>query len=323
MDRVSGQTISQFAALVGGFIALLYTFYYVQQLAYSIGVYSGISKTIVSYNITNKTAATVLVGALSQSTTLGLALHFTYTMIPFAVIILAIGVLWLFSKMHSRLTATLIVISAAIYIILAAILEFDFSFQSALSTFPFAYLGGILALAGGAYTLWGMYNRPTLAKRAVQPVSLSSETPYSNMKVLSNRIMKRLSGELKILDMHFDTNSLDNLMQLMSAHMGNYTSISVLTSDRHLGASFGNSYANFKSELANMNIAVELRVLGQDDAGKQHERILMDGSAAYKIPPLNIINKKNEHIVSINHGEAERRFSGLWPKGTKLENLKT
>ena len=131
MDRVSGQTVSQFAALIGGFITLLYTFYYVQQLAYSIGIYSGISRTIVSYNITNKSASALLVGALSQSTTLTLALHLTYALLPFAVLILAIGVLWLFAKTNLRLTATLMVISAIIYLILAAILEFDFSFKGA------------------------------------------------------------------------------------------------------------------------------------------------------------------------------------------------
>ena len=96
MSRVTGLSVSQVMALVGGFVTLLYTFYYMQQLAYSIGIYSGISRAIVSYNITNKTASTVLVNSISQSTTLTLALHLTYALLPFAVIMLAIGILWLF-----------------------------------------------------------------------------------------------------------------------------------------------------------------------------------------------------------------------------------
>ena len=217
MSRVTGLSVSQVMALVGGFVTLLYTFYYMQQLAYSIGIYSGISRAIVSYNITNKTASTVLVNSISQSTTLTLALHLTYALLPFAVIMLAIGILWLFSKIYSRLTATILVISSAIYLILIVILEFDFSFQGAFSTFPFAYLGGALVLVGGTYPLWKVYFKPPLAKRNVQPVSLSSDTPYSNMKLLSNRIMRKLNGEIKILDMHFDTNALDNLMQLIAS----------------------------------------------------------------------------------------------------------
>lgn len=323
MDRVSGQTVSQFAALIGGFITLLYTFYYVQQLAYSIGIYSGISRTIVSYNITNKSASALLVGALSQSTTLTLALHLTYALLPFAVLILAIGVLWLFAKTNLRLTATLMVISAIIYLILAAILEFDFSFKGALYTFPITYLGGALALAGGLYTLWNAYYKTPSTKRSIQPtVSLSSDTPYSNMKVLSNRIMRKLHGEIKILDMHFDTSSLDNLMQLISGHTQQYRQISVLTSASRLGTSFESSYNDFRSELANRNVAFELRVLSTADAAKQHERILMDDDTAYKIPPFNIINKKNEHIVGINHAEANGRFGKLWSEATKFENLK-
>ena len=214
-------------------------------------------------------------------------------------------------------------ISSAIYLILIVILEFDFSFQGAFSTFPFAYLGGALVLVGGTYPLWKVYFKPPLAKRNVQPVSLSSDTPYSNMKLLSNRIMRKLNGEIKILDMHFDTNSLDNLMQLIASHMAQYRQISVLTSTTRLGASFEKSYGDFKNELANRNVIFDLRVLTPEDAAKQHERLLIDDSTAYKIPPLNIINKKNEHIVGVNHNEADRRFSDLWSKATKFENLRS
>ena len=142
------------------------------------------------------------------------------------------------------------------------------------------------------------------------------------MKVLSNRIMRKLHGEIKILDMHFDTSSLDNLMQLISGHTQQYRQISVLTSASRLGTSFESSYNDFRSELANRNVAFELRVLSTADAAKQHERILMDDDTAYKIPPFNIINKKNEHIVGINHAEANGRFGKLWSEATKFENLK-
>jgi hypothetical protein len=323
MSRESELSLSQVIVLIGGFITLLYTFYYMQQLSYSIGVYSGISRAITTYNVTIKDANSALLGALSQSSTLALALHLTYALLPFAVIILAIGVIWLFSKPYSKMTATILVISSIIYIILVAILEFDFSFNSAIFTFPVAYVGGALALAGGANSLLKMYNRsPQLTRRATPQISINPDTPYSNMRLLSNRLMRKLNGEIKILDMHFDTNSLDNLMQLIEKHMQQYRQISVLTSTMRLGNEFGKSYNDFKNELANRNVIFELRVLSAEDAAKQHERVLMDDGVAYKIPPLNIINKKNEHIVGINQKEAQSRFSNLWSKATKFENLK-
>jgi hypothetical protein len=62
-------------------------------------------------------------------------------------------------------------------------------------------------------------------------------------------------------------------------------------------------------------------VLDDGDAAKQHERLLLDGSEAYKIPPLNIINKKSEHITAVNRDDAARRFEDLWSRAIKFENI--
>lgn len=321
MAKDSRLGISQAIVIVGGFIALLYSFYYMQRLSYSIGVYHGISDTITAYNITNQTAAAALIGSISQSTTLTLALNLTYVLLPFAVLIFAIGVLWLFTR-QSKLTAITLTVSSAIYLILVGILELDFSFSSILSTFPIAYLAGGLALAGGAYSLYGMRYRHAATKRIAPPIVINPEKPYSNMRMLSTRLMGRLNGSIKILDMHFDVNSLDNLMQLIERHTDRYTGIQVLTSTMRLGAEFGKSYADFKKELLNKKIVFDLRVLDSVEAAKQHERLILDDEIAYKIPPINIINKKSEHIVGINHNQARYKFDNLWPKATKYENLK-
>ncbi|EQD46801.1 hypothetical protein B2A_08729, partial [mine drainage metagenome] len=65
-------------------------------------------------------------------------------------------------------------------------------------------------------------------------------------------------------------------------------------------------------------IGFEVRVMNPEDAAAQHERFIVDSERAYKIPPLNIINKKSEHIVSIKHGEALRRFDYMWGRGRKV-----
>ena len=308
--------------LIAGSIALFYSMYFMQQLSYSIGIYSGISTAIRAYNITNKTASAVLVAALSQSGSLTLALHLTYALLPFAVLIFAMGVIWLFSRSAFKFTEHIAALSSIVYLVIVALLEFDFKFSNAGYSFPIAYFGSILALLVSAYSIFAEeYYKPTTVRR-VSPISINPDTPYTNIRLLSNRLMRKLSGELKILDMHFDVNSLENLMLLINGNMERYTNICVLTSTMRLGNEFGRPYSNFKSELSNKKISFELRVLDPIEAAKQHERILLDGSTAYKIPPINIINKKNEHIVGINHREAESRFNGLWAQATKFENLK-
>lgn len=324
MSTAKQMTLNRSAilVLVSGSIALFYSMYFMQQLSYSIGIYSGISTTIKSYNLTNKTASNFLITALSQSGSLTLALHLTYALLPFAVLIFAMGVIWLFSRTAFRFTEHITAISSIIYLVLVALLEFDFRFSNSGYLFLLAYAGGILALLVSAYSIFAEeYYHTSTAKRPVPPIPINPDTPYSNIKLLSNRLMKKLSGELKILDMHFDVNSLENLMLLVSGNAERYTNIAVLTSPMRLGSEFERPYSNFKSELSNKNVAFELRVLDPAEAAKQHERILMDDSTAYKIPPINIINKKNEHIVGINHKEAEFRFRGLWSKATKFENL--
>lgn len=325
MTKETGLSISAIAVLIGGFIALLYSFYYMQQLSYSIGVYSGISSAIRGYNVINKTngtsAASDLVAAGAQSATLSLALHLTYVILPFAVLILAIGIIWLFTRSYLKFSGTILLISSIIYLILVALLEFDFSFKSILFAFPIAYIGGFLALAGGLYSVFKVEYKVSLTKRAIPQISINPETPYSNMKLLSNRLMKKLSGDIKILDMHFDVVALDNLMQLIDKNMAQYRQIYVLTKSDRLGDDFEKPYNDFKNELANRKVGFELRVLDPKTAEKQHERILMDDSTAYKIPPLNIINKKSEHVVGINHKEASTKFHYLWSEAKKFENL--
>jgi hypothetical protein len=322
MAKEAPLNISAIVVLLAGAIMLIYAFYFMQQLAFSAGVYSGLSTAIKAYNVSNKTAGTVLVAALSQSTTLVLALHLTYALLPFAILVFALGVIWLFSQSYYKFTNSLVVMSAILYAILVAVLQFDFSFKNTMYSFPIAYFGAALAVAIGAYSIIKIDSKTPLAKRMIPAILINPETPYSNMKILSNRLMKKLSGEIKILDMHFDLVSLDTLMQLVDKNTAQYTAIHVLTKSDRLGDGFERPYSNFKKELENKKVKFELRILDPENASKQHERLLMDNSTAYKIPPLNIINKKSEHIVGINYREAQSTFNHLWAEAKKFENMK-
>lgn len=318
MVRVSDLDISSVLTPLGGIAALLYSFYYVQQLSLSLGVYYGISGTVKAYNITSSQSLTT---ALAQTSTIALALHLSYVLVPFALLMFSIGILWLFSKAYSRTMAMLLIFASVVYLIIAVLLQIDFGFSNTKALLPGSYIGAALALAGAAYFLLKL-NSKAPSRRPSQQISINPDTPYSNMKILSNRLMKKLSGEIRVLDMHFDVTALDNLIQLIGKEEGRYRSILVLAKADRLNSDFEKPYKDFKSELENKKIGFELRVLNEKDASKQHERMLMDDNVAYKIPPLNIINRKSEHIVSIKHSDALHRFNELWAEATKFENLK-
>jgi hypothetical protein len=130
-----------------------------------------------------------------------------------------------------------------------------------------------------------------------------------------------MSGDLKIIDMHMDTTGLGNLMRIIDGKEGRYKSISVLAKADRLSSDFDLVFKDFKNELASKGVTFELRIMSDKDALEQHERLLMDDKIAYKIPPLNIINKKSEHLVGVNSMHAQTRFNKLWSNAGKYENL--
>ncbi|MDE1832956.1 MAG: hypothetical protein KGH58_00885 [Candidatus Micrarchaeota archaeon] len=303
-------------ALIGGLLSLLSVFYLTEHLSFAIGLYYGISTALNAYNITPSSG---IVSLLSQSSAISLALSIIYIMFPFSLIISAIGVLWVFSKSYLRLTSAVLIFCAIAYMALSFVLNLNFAFPglSVLAYVP--YIGSLLAIAGGALGLLNITQRQG-QKRAVSPIQINPETPYSNMILISNRLMKKLSGNVRILDMHVDSRAMENLARLVGGSAGSYKKISILTTGDRLGGDFTKAYNDFKAEMANMNVEFELRIIKESEAHRQHERMILDDHKAYKIPPLNIINRKNEHIVSINHADAEKWFERLWGGSTRFEN---
>ncbi|HVC57893.1 MAG TPA: hypothetical protein VND15_00255 [Candidatus Acidoferrales bacterium] len=315
MDFKDWRTVS-ILALAGGLITLLSVFYFTEHLSFAIGFYYGISSTVNAYNITPSAG---IVSLISQVSAISLALSLVYIMFPFSIVMTAIGVLWIFSKSYLKLTSAALVFCAIAYMALASVLALNFS-SPTISVFDYLpYIGGILALAAGALGLLSM-SQKQVQKRSASPIQINPETPYSNMLIISNRLMKKLSGNIRILDMHIDSRAIENLARLVSGNAGSYKKISVLTTKERLGDDFARAYNDFKAELANQNVEFELRIIKESEAHRQHERMILDDSKAYKIPPLNIINRKNEHIVSIKHKDAEMWFERLWGGSTRFEN---
>jgi hypothetical protein len=312
-SKVSKHIVLAYAALLAGFIAMLSDFYYMQILSYSVGLVKGITSIITEYNITPSSALLV---SLSGSSAIAIAVHITYVMLPFALIMFAIGSIWLLGRQSYRALGIGLLFSSVIFGMLLAVLNADFYLGPIRGLGPF--LGVALGIIAGSLELSDSSRRHSV--HSARPININPDTPYSNMLVLSRKFFAKLSGDMSILDMHFDNKAVENLLLLLSGHEQGHSSIRVLTGANRLGSHFERSYFDFKEELSNKGVGLELRVMSDNDAQQQHERLIIDAQSAYKIPPINIINKKSEHIVSVNRSEALSRFEEIWKRSTKYEN---
>lgn len=322
---IDGRRTSAVMALAGGFLSVFYVFHYMQVLSYSLGAYYEAEHFVSTYGIN---ATSSMLTLLSESGSVRLALYLTYVMLPFVLVMLAIGILWFFARAYSKLTGAVLLFTAVAYFLIIAVLETSFTFHSTLLGIVVLCLSGALALMAGMHATGAFSSmlstdtdKAGSHRRTVQ-IGIDPEMPYTNMQVLSSKLMGRLSGEIKILDMHFDVAALDSLARLTSKNIGRYSRIVVLSKKDRLGEEFAVSYKDFKDELMSRHVEFELRVLDENDASKQHERLLLDGNEAYKIPPLNIINRKSEHIIAVNRSDAAHRFDELWSRAMKFENVR-
>lgn len=301
---------------IGSIMAMMYAVFYMQQLSVALGINSGIYASSRAYNITLSASDASLVGGLQA---LGLALQLSDLMFVFSIVLFAFATLQLFQTRKGASNAALIG-SAVLYVALAYILETGFEFTEPYLYFMIAVIGAALVALPSIYIV-AVSSRPAKRKGMARNIGLDPLTPYSNMQRLNSELTSKLRGNLRVLDMHFDSTGLRNLSVMLSGNEGNYRSVSVLCKGERVDAKFVKECRDFGEELSNKGVSFELRIMDQEDSMAQHERIMMDDSHAYKIPPLNIINRKNEHIVKIARAEAVRHFSNLWARATKVENL--
>lgn len=182
------------------------------------------------------------------------------------------------------------------------------------------YIGIPLAMAAGIYLNYGMRMPTDHPAKIRRNISVDPRTPFSNIVELHDKVFSNLKGHLKIVDKHFNSAALVNFHRLLAGSERQFGKITVITSTEMLDSSFSKNMVDFKKELESENVEFDLRFMDENDKVEQHERIMLDDSVAYKIPPFNIINKRSEHIILINHDEAERRFGQLYKKAISFEN---
>ncbi len=318
MEIEEKKRLNAYVAILAGFLAVLSAIYYVEQISYYLGEYSGAITVIRTYNI-NATSSSLFT-LIAAGSALRLGVYIAYMLIVFAIILLAIGIAWVIKRQFPKIERAIVAVSALSFLLITLILEFNFSFGGFISEYYTYYFSAATALFAALYPyMWGTKTR---AARKMQPIEINPETPYTNIMVLSNRLMKKLSGEICILDQHFDAQAVENLSRITKGNESRYKGFRILANGERFGKDFWRTYLDFKSELASKNLGLEIRILRAEDATAQHERLMIDDNTAYKIPPLNIINRKSEHIVEVSRGDVYRRFEELWAKATKYENQK-
>ena len=299
-------------AVVGGLIALLSVFYFAESFSYAVGYDHGVIGAIGTYNVSNA-ANTVLPALAATISTFRLGLYIVYVMLFLPIIMLGIGAFWMFGSSKGRTMQIIMMTVGLVFLLMVTLLVENFHFSGPLDMVAAAYTGALLCLLSGAYLFYEGYTKASAPhSKAVRSLEIDPAKPYSNMDLIAKRLFGSLSGDVKILDMHFDSKAVQNLSMLMSRGNPKFSRIMVLTSKDRVGDSLRRDYSEFSAELSNSSISFEIRIMNDQDLATQHERLILDGSKAYKIPPFNIINRKSEHIVSVNHKQAEEHFNRLW-----------
>ncbi|MGC8537729.1 MAG: hypothetical protein ACP5MZ_01955 [Candidatus Micrarchaeia archaeon] len=307
--------ITAATVFVAGALAIIISLYYMQQLSLSIGVGAGVGAYIATVTH-NSTLPASLQSLVNNIPTLRIALYLTYMMFVIALVCFAMGLLQLFGNPQSRLAMYTVVVSSVLFIALFSVLDINFEFSQPAAIYALSYLSGLAMLAASGYYVFESKHRQS--RTVHRQISLNPDTPYTNLLVLSRELFSNLKGEVRIVDMHFDSAGMENLALLISGAKTSYSNIYVLANGERIGSDFRKRYSNLVAELSNRGIGFEVRVMNPEDSAAQHERFIVDSEHAYKIPPLNIINKKSEHIVSIKHSEAAKRFDYMWGRGSKV-----
>ncbi|MGC8710380.1 MAG: hypothetical protein ACP5RF_02110 [Candidatus Micrarchaeia archaeon] len=208
----------------------------------------------------------------------------------------------------------------ALFMLLYLLISTSFSISNVLFYTVLSVSGIAACFIIDSYLFYEL-RRPQIARQIRRlAIEIDPSTPYANVLELQDRLFSKLSGNLRIIDKHFNSTSMANLYRLISPYLGNLTAVRIITSKEMLDKGFSNNYNDLKAELAKSNIEIELRIMNDDAAREQHERLMFDNKDAFKIPPLNIINKKSEHVLKMNMRDAKERYEQLYRNSVKFEN---
>ena len=146
-------------------------------------------------------------------------------------------------------------------------------------------------------------------------IRIEPEKPFSSLMEIFE-LMKDLTGNVWLLDKHFDENGFKFLRKLDPTKV---TEVKVLMGKAHLSKDFKEIYKAFRDEMCNVRVKVQFRVLSDIDETIIHDRYLISRNLAYNTPPWNIIHKKLGDIKRIKDMEWKRkRLEKYWSRATDV-----
>ncbi len=311
--------------LIGSIILIASSVFFLQVLSIAYGIGEG------AYIQSNRTASNVtgvLILTVQSIPSIQQSISETYVMLTIAIFLFSIALsLFIYGtgneaklKRYTALHAVLVLV----YLLLFASRLSSISITSSEIPTYMAYLGIGITVVVDLYINYRLYMPVDRHNRSRSNIKIDPSTPYSNIINLQENLIEHMRGSLVIVDKHFNSLAVSNLYRLLleNRKLPAVSKITVLTSHDMLDAHFGENYRDIGTELSNKGIGIEVRIMDNADAADQHERFMFDDESAYKIPPLNIIHKKSEHITRISRREAKKRFEQLYQRSLKFENLK-
>ena len=220
------------------------------------------------------------------------------------------------SRRYTLLHMALTLIYIALFLIIISSYQLDYTKPYFLAV----YAAMAAALGIDVYLEFSIHASEPVHSGIRSGMRIEPDMPYTNLIKLREGIFSNLHGNVRIVDKHFNSDAISNLHRLIITDSGRMNRLEILTSREMFDAKFQDNYTDFKNELKNAGIDLNFMLMSDEDSRAQHERFIFDDERAYKIPPLNIINKKSEHIVSLRLGEARVRFDSLMKNATKYDN---
>ncbi len=299
-----------------GAVMLFASIYLLQNLSLIVGFGNAAIALANAYKVNLTSNATISAVVLNLPAYV-LSVRLAFFLITLSLIVFSVGALNIFARIINRESLLITASASFVYLILFYMFELHTTFQYLTIAI---YASTALSFALSLYLLFAKRNKPKLHE-AKSSIFINPKTPYTNLINLEEGLLSKLHGRLRILDMHFDSAAMENLSILLDGNEKNFTDIEILASDARINSKLKKYYREYASELKNKGVNLSMRIMNDEDASQQHERLLIDDSTAYKIPPFNIINKKSEHIVRVSSAEARKRYEYLWQRASKIENI--
>jgi hypothetical protein len=216
-----------------------------------------------------------------------------------------------YSLLHTSLTL--------IYIALFFIVLSNFSINLFSLYFILIYMAMATALGIDVYLEYEINAKSPMGSKSAGGLRIEPDAPYSNIVRLREGMFSKLHGDVRIVDKHFNSDAISNLHRLLEENK-KVDKLFIVSSSEMFDAKFQENFTDFKNEMKNAGIEIVFMLMSKEDGVAQHERFIFDDEHAYKIPPLNIINKKSEHIANLRLGEARQRFEELTKNAIKYDN---